>query len=254
MMEFEQIKNILKQEPKLIKLPAQGKAVFVGDTHGDLEATELILEKYFKAGYFLVFLGDYVDRGNYSRENIELLLQKKLETPERIFLLMGNHEGHPIFPFYPADFWDTLSFPEREEFKEIFQLLPLVAITENGLIGVHGVPPDVACLEDINHIQPGDKLWQQITWGDLAEAPGDFLGDFWGRPVYGQTYFERVMARLNRTVLIRAHQLHIDPIVFSRRCLTIITSHAYSHIRHIAIADLAKPVIKTVSDLEILEI
>jgi len=254
MKNLEQVKEIFKQEPKLIRLPTQGKAVFVGDTHGDLEATELILERYFKPDHFLIFLGDYVDRGNYSRENIELLFQKKLEAPERLFLLMGNHEGHPILPFYPADFWEALSFSETEEFKEIFQLLPLVAITENGLIGVHGVPPEVAQLEDINHIQPGDKFWQQVTWGDLVEKPGGFLGYLWGRPVYGQTYFEQVMTKLNRTVLIRSHQPHIEPIIFNKRCLTIITSKAYNHVRHIVIVDLAKPIIKTVSDLEIKEI
>ena len=119
---------------------------------------------------------------------------------------------------------------------------------------MHGVPPDVDQLEDINNIQLGDKHWQQITWGDLAEKDGGFLGDFWGRPVYGQTYFEQVMAKLNRTVLIRSHQPHINPITFNKRCLTIITSHAYNHVRHIAIADLTKPIIKTVSELEIKEI
>jgi len=34
------VTGMLEREPKLIRLPSHGKAIFVGDTHGDLDATE----------------------------------------------------------------------------------------------------------------------------------------------------------------------------------------------------------------------
>src|SRR5512139_2495724 len=88
----DKVSKILEKEARLIHLPSQGKVVFVGDTHGDLDASQQVIHRYFKKPYHIVFLGDYVDRGNYSEENIEYLLELKLEHPEEIFLLVGNHE------------------------------------------------------------------------------------------------------------------------------------------------------------------
>jgi protein phosphatase len=125
------VKDLLARDRRLIRLTTKGKAVFVGDTHGDFDATEKIFSRYFKTGYALVFLGDYVDRGPNSRDNIEFLLEKKLEAPEQIFLLAGNHEEDSSIPFKPADFWETLSPYESEYFSEIFRFFSFAAVTEN---------------------------------------------------------------------------------------------------------------------------
>lgn len=254
MIACESLKKIFGQDGRLIRLPEKGKAVFVGDTHGDFEATETVFQHYFQSGYILIFLGDYVDRGEHSRKNIEFLLEKKHDSPAQVFLLMGNHESYSLLPFYPADFWEGLSLEEEQSFTDICQHLPFAAITANGLIAVHGVPPDVNSSDEINDIQLVSEQWHQITWGDFVEMPGYFLGNYRGRPVYGEDYFKRTMSQLKRTVLIRSHQPFVKPVIFDRRCLTVMTSHAYKPDRTIAIADLEKPAIKTVDDLEILEV
>jgi predicted phosphodiesterase len=254
MVDEKSLKKTLSRDGRLIRLPAKGKAVFVGDTHGDFEATEKVFHSYFQSGYVLIFLGDYVDRGEYSRKNIEFLLKKKQDAPKQVFLLMGNHESYSLLPFYPADFWESLSLEEEKSFTGICQHLPFAAITENGLIAVHGVLPDVNTAEAIDHIQLVSDPWHQIAWGDFVEMPGEFLGNYRGRPVYGEDYFKRTMSILKRTVLIRAHQPYIKPVIFDKHCLTLITSHAYKPERTIAIADLEKPAIETVGDLEIIEI
>jgi predicted phosphodiesterase len=93
---FEKAERVFEKETRLILLPSKGKVVFVGDTHGDLNASEEVIRRYLKKPYRIVFLGDYVDRGNYSQENIQYLLRSKLEYPEEIFLLTGNHEGFMV--------------------------------------------------------------------------------------------------------------------------------------------------------------
>src|SRR3972149_3094848 len=88
--------KILEKEPRLIHLPSEGKVVFVGDTHGDLDASQQVIHQYLKKPYRIVFMGDYVDRGEYSEENIQYLFGMKLKHPDQLFLLAGNHEGFMV--------------------------------------------------------------------------------------------------------------------------------------------------------------
>jgi predicted MPP superfamily phosphohydrolase len=260
-MTKEEIKELLNEaekrfasEAKLIQLES-GKVIFVGDTHGDLEATEKIIHRYLKSRNKLVFLGDYVDRGPASLENINFLLGQKLEHPDSLYLLMGNHEGYAVGSFHPADFWEELNAELRQRYSEVLANLPLAVSTPNGIIALHGALPDVTSLEDINRIKPGSTEWHQITWGDWQERAGKFLGidPSTGRPQFGRGWFQEIMSRLGKNVLIRSHQPDAQPTMYDRRCLTIFTSSAYRHYiseRTIALVDLRK-VIRSVDDLEI---
>ena len=241
-------------EPKLIELES-GRVVFAGDTHGDLEATERIIRRYLKPKNKLVFLGDYVDRGPASLENINLLLEQKTRHPDALYLLMGNHEGYALGSFHPADFWEALDTELRQRYGEVLCTLPLAVSTANGVIALHGALPDVSRLEDINRIRPGSAEWHQITWGDWQERRGKSLGldPYTGRPQFGRGWFNEIMSRLGKNVLMRSHQPDAPPTMYGKRCLTIFTSSAYRHCisgRTIAIIDLKKPV-KSADDIEI---
>jgi len=260
-MTREEIKGLLNEakkrfaeEANLIDLES-GRVIFVGDTHGDFEATEKIIHKHLKPGNKLVFLGDYVDRGPASRENINFLLQQKIEYPDSLFLLMGDHEGYAVVSFHPADFWGGLDAELRQRYSEVLSKLPLAVFTSNGIIALHGALPDVPSLEDINKIKLGSAEWHQITWGDWQGREGKFLGidPYTGRPQFGRGWFEEMMSRFGENILIRSHQPNAPQVMYGGRCLTIFTSSAYRYYvpeRTIALVDLERGV-KGVDDVRI---
>ena len=245
-------KERFKLEPKLIEIdwggvpfPSGKGVVFVGDTHGDFQATRLVIEKHLRPDSKVVFLGDYVDRGPQSKENIAYLLTLKLAHPENLYLLMGNHEARAVYEFHPADFWEGLDRELYKEYASTLTQLPLAATVRGAVVALHGALPDLERLEDINDIEIGSEPWRQITWGDWQDGGGDYLGDdiFTGRPQFAEGYFKRLMHKFGRKVLVRSHQPGVAPLMYGRRCLTIFTSSAYrSYVpqRTIAILEAGK--------------
>ena len=70
----------------------------IGDIHGRLDLLDALLRKisadratHSAARHKLIFLGDYVDRGNQSRELLDLLSQGPIDGFETTYLC-GNHE------------------------------------------------------------------------------------------------------------------------------------------------------------------
>lgn len=89
-------REAVEEEPTFLELSSP---IYVfGDIHGNY--TDLMrfskMLGMFKAPRAMparyLFLGDYVDRGEYSVEVVAYLLAMKVLYPKRIFLLRGNHE------------------------------------------------------------------------------------------------------------------------------------------------------------------
>ena len=84
-------------EPNLLRV--DGKTVIVGDIHGQFYDLINMLKKVAKPGFTntkAVFLGDYVDRGNYGPEVAIYLFVLKICFPDKVNLLRGNHESRDM--------------------------------------------------------------------------------------------------------------------------------------------------------------
>ncbi len=242
----------LCEENKHLEINDRNKAIFVGDTHGDLEASKSVWNSYkdlVKEGNaYIVFLGDYVDRGKDSKGNIDFLLEKKREFPDGVILLLGNHETYPLQRFKPADFWENLSKEEYDYYKDLVHL-PLM-VSGNGLVATHGCLPFTKGVEELK-LDEGNNVgmptWRSIVWGDLNEKiEGIRRTTFTGRAKFSKKLVCDYIREMGWKVFIRAHQPSMQGW-FSDTVLTIFTSQVYVDLgkakeRNIAIANLKEDI------------
>jgi hypothetical protein len=242
----------LGAEGRLVRLAAGPRTVFVGDIHGDLDAVERVFSHVRLPGTVLVFLGDVVDRGPASRECLERILTEKLEHPQSVHLLMGNHEAWGAARFRPADFWESLSAAESAALALDLLKLPLAAWHPSGLLAVHGALPNLDALSEVSTISVGSPAWRDITWGDWSDRlhPTQTVAS---RPIYGPREFSARSARLGVSLLVRSHQPDAPSYLFGDRCLTLFTSDAYGGQRRVAVLSPDRPV-TTARDLALVEI
>lgn len=83
-------------------LPAAGERIYaIGDLHGRVDLLRVILRKISDdiesaakdRKPRLIFLGDYIDRGDHSREVLEMLSTLKSDIAQSATFLRGNHEA-----------------------------------------------------------------------------------------------------------------------------------------------------------------
>lgn len=223
---LDEVSAVLASQGRLIRLAPDRITVFVGDTHGDLDATERVFSRYLSPDRTIVFLGDAVDRGPHSADNLRLILETKLKYPDSVFLLMGNHEAYGILPFSPADFWERLPPLKKERIAKTLLQLPFAAWHPLGLVGLHGALPNVGSVAEIERIELGSEEWRAMTWGDWTDE-GLGVSGISLRPTYGRSDFEERADRLGIKVLVRSHQPSAPAYMFDGRCLTVFTSSAY---------------------------
>lgn len=115
--------------------------IVVGDIHGNLHDLLRIwnsIDDIFEQK--VLFLGDYVDRGQYQLETITLLFALTLEYSNNIFLLRGNHEFPAINvnsfkqEICSAGYSEDLFY----KFNEAFSWMPIAALIGNEIFCVHG--------------------------------------------------------------------------------------------------------------------
>ena len=112
------------------------KVIFHGDIHGDIhsfihELDALAAEGYFIGDTFeladknnyLVFLGDYVDRGHYGSEVMYTLLRLQLANPYNVIMVRGNHEDQILSDYYGFGRELIATFgPDASRYDKIYRL------------------------------------------------------------------------------------------------------------------------------------
>ena len=140
---------IFKNENTVLRVSSAVK--IFGDLHGQFYDLMRLFAEYGSpstagdiAYIDYLFLGDYVDRGAHSLETIALLLALKIEHPENVHLLRGNHEEADINALFGFRIECVERLGERvgehawRRFNSLFEWLPLAAVIEDKVCCMHG--------------------------------------------------------------------------------------------------------------------
>ncbi|MHA1377298.1 MAG: metallophosphoesterase [Candidatus Helarchaeota archaeon] len=260
-----EVRPILDKETSLIRLSNNLERILVvGDTHGDYDTTNEIVQKFKSEEYDqLIFLGDYVDRGPKDIQNINFLLKLKTMEPKKVILLRGNHE-FPAMNLHYGFINQVLNYFKQDadevynEYRQIFSRLPYSVLLNNILMLHGGVPirrsKEPYTLKDINNIPKNIKqledlpdVGQQLIWNDPKETINEDQSSYRGIGYFfGARSFKYFMDENKLEYLIRSHEAFLggSRLFFDGRLISIFTCRYYQ--RGIKIAEIINNDIKVI--------
>ena len=157
----------LDSEPNIVEI--SDPLVCVGDIHGQFYDLLKVFELGGNPeGINYLFLGDYIDRGNFSVEVLLLLYTLKICFPSSIIMLRGNHESSELSRFFnfESEVENKYDREVYELFIQSFQMLPIACLMNKKFLALHGgISPNFKSLKDLQTIdrfqEPGKEglLW-----------------------------------------------------------------------------------------------
>lgn len=177
------MEEIFSNEPRIIKISSP--CIVLGDIHGNLTDLRTYERSLWPKAPVCItsnylFLGDYVDRGDFSIECILYLFSMKLISPKKFLLLRGNHEVAAIQRQYTfgkeCEFkFGSLGKDLWRSFNRVFDLMPIAAIIDDQIFCAHGgIPKSITDLKILSESIPSPlenpeiqcpAAWE-ILWND----------------------------------------------------------------------------------------
>lgn len=251
------VMEIMRNEPTLLILPAP--IVIIGDLHGSLlDFLRIIIYFEFNSNNTFLFLGDFVDRGQFSLEILTILYSLKILYPKRFFLIRGNHEFENICSNYGFkeeikmksynNIFNKNSTQESGNSDEVvfkhfintFLWMPLAAIIDDEIFCVHGgISPYLTNLSKLTKIERPISnyttlpLIEDIMWADVSKNTkhDSYIANTRGTgTVFSETQLDHFFRQTGCKSVVRGHQF-IDcgvEFLFNKKLVTLFSASNYN--------------------------
>lgn len=214
-------KSHFDSQNALITVPTP--CYIVGDIHGNIfDLIRIFIYALCPPASRFLFLGDYVDRGEYSLEVVALLFALSIRYPDHVFLLRGNHEFERVNTIYGFKSEVEEQLGDMTVYKalnESFNYLSIVGRVGKGIFAVHGgISPQITSFRQITSIKKPITVYENhvcadLLWSDPTTDTKDYLRSQRGNGMTFGTNAVRDFAKsFGVNHIIRAHQCVIHGV------------------------------------------
>ena len=185
--------EIFSEEPVMLEIVED--CVVLGDIHGHI----LDLLRFFaKLGWppnkKYLFLGDIVDRGEFSIETATIVFGLKVLFPQHVNIIRGNHEFPDMYRScgFSSELESIYHDPRVEEsFTKMFSFLPLSARINQKILCLHGgIGPSIKNISSFSTLgrpifSSSSDIILSMVWSD----PSEYITGFQVSPRGNGYYF-----------------------------------------------------------------
>jgi hypothetical protein len=211
---------------KLVMFEATGKGIICGDLHGDLESlvdilkdSDALAEMGKHPNIYLIFLGDYGDRGPFSVEVYWVVLKLKTLFPDQVILLRGNHEGPENLLPIPYDLPTNLQKRFGDQWhlahgrlRRLFESLHVAIVVEGRYLMLHGgLATGVSGIADLafenGYKKRGKAILEELLWNDPNEGSDEVVDSPRGAgKLFSKKLTRETLKMLGVHILVRGHE------------------------------------------------
>lgn len=241
---LENVENIFSKEPMILHLSSP--VCVIGDLHGNLLDLLTILKNFgLPPQNKYIFLGDLIDRGEFSIETVVYIYLLKIRYPNEIFIIRGNHEQSSVcarFGFKGEVRRKYNTNHVYQSFVSAFDQTPLAALIDSHILCIHGgIGPNSQTLKDIASVErPLHSLQENspaydILWSDPCDTAEEFLnsprGFGW---LFGPKHLAKFMRRNKISLIVRGHEVAMGGVYygFEGKIVTVFSASNYCDMKN----------------------
>lgn len=233
-----EVEALFSAEPSLLSVSSQ--CIIVGDLHGHVLDLLRILNHYgLPVSQKYLFVGDLVDRGEFSLEVVVIVFLMKIIWPKNVLLIRGNHEFSFMcnrcgFALEISNLYNDVAV--FDAFCKAFSVVPLGAIVDRKILCIHGgIGPSIYSLQQILELSRpihdfGNEFIDSLLWSDPSDAIDTFNPSFRGMGyTFGKGAAKQFMESNGIDLIIRGHECVKNGCTYSLddKVLTVFSASNY---------------------------
>jgi protein phosphatase len=212
----------------------------IGDIHGHvLDLYRIIATFGMPNSTPYLFLGDLVDRGEFSVQTVLLIFCLILLYPSKVFIIRGNHEFQQLaqeggfMKQVEEEYDDIVVF---DMIMETFAYMPLSCLIDGNILCLHGgIGPSVSSIAQLRKISRpifgfDNPVVAEVVWSDPSADVDGYVPSMRGTGyMFGAKPLENFMKANGIATVIRAHECVMmgTKWEFERKLVTIFSASNY---------------------------